>query len=230
MVMGVAGIRSKPWSFIFVLHETKAVSILNSLFNSKRAQAWRRFANTIGATYQERSLLEKDRVCLSYKHWKIVMDKYEVGDGENNEVYTRLRTQYVSIDEFHFRIRSKSFVGRIAVFLGMSDINIEQPKFDRAFRVQSNDALKVKEFLSDAHLRKLLYSPNAIGFSITDLANTEKRVFLSEVAQLNYLQAKVVMDELELHRLFELMKLSLDRLVLLNIAYDADPDSRTKNV
>lgn len=158
------------------------------------------------------------------------MDKHEVGDGENNEVYTRLSVDYVSQNDFHFRLRTKSFFGRVATFLGMTDIDIGEPGFDRAYRIESNDEVKVKEFFSDANFRALIDSKGVIGFNITDLAGTAQRVFLSEIAKLNYLRYGVIMDKATLRKMFNIIKVALDRLVMLDIAHDADPTIRTKGI
>lgn len=61
--------------------------------------------------------------------------------------YTRVRASYFSTDDFHFSIYPKGCFSRLGVLLGMQDLNIGAPSFNRLFVVKGSDETRLQNLL-----------------------------------------------------------------------------------
>ncbi len=142
-------------------------TIINSLENllwQDQNATWRQMADQIGGEFTPRHFWSSVQVVKPLKGWRIVLDTF-TRDTSNEDVTitcTRIRVRYNNSDGFWFSLRPTSAFDAVMKNLGLPDIEVGDPNFDRAFIIQSNDESKLRTVLADDRIRQWLeqqYNP-----------------------------------------------------------------------
>ena len=198
--------------------------ILSQIFTG-REEAWRRFANEIGAEFIKGGLLQSDKVVAKVKEWIITLDTYTEGSWETVRfIYTRMRVPYSNKDGFKFTIYRKkdllSFsicgieIGRslsqkLGKFLVRRNIEVGYPDFDNVFIIESKNESKVRALFANSRIRQLIQIQPDIYFKLSR----------SEL----YFRSEGVIDDVErLKSIFELFKETLNQLCEIGSTYETE--------
>jgi hypothetical protein len=93
---------------------------------------------------------------------------YTTGSGKNRRSWSAVSAAAPGAGAFVLELAPENFITRIAVTLGMQDIQIGDPTFDRAFIVRSNDAATAAAaLLPEIRTRLLAAFPRVICGELT---------------------------------------------------------------
>ena len=163
---------------------------------------------------------------MSLEHVDLTLDTYTVSTGKSSVTYTRLRVPYLNPDSFRFTIKRAGFFSDIAAKLGLTDIEVGYPDFDRAFVVKANSAAKVRLLLADPILRDLLTAQPSVMLTVTDDEGFWRTSFPAGTDELRFMVVGVIKDQERLRQLFELFAETLDQLCRIGSAREGDPGVR----
>ncbi|MCW3081543.1 hypothetical protein [Segetibacter sp.] len=131
---------------------------------------------------------------------------------DNDKPVTSFSVDLPDETEFRFKIQKQGLKHEIGKLFGMQDVVIGHREFDKKFLIQSNDADKVKELLSDTEVSEELLKHPIVDFKIRERKigankeivlgleleggitepNTLKSVFQPYKAVLNYLDKFII--------------------------------------
>jgi len=111
--------------------------------------------------------VESDKVQARVKEWTITLDTYRVSSGSTTPLY-RMRAPYVNKDGFRFTIYRKGIFSELGKRLGMQDIEVGDPDFDRDYVVQGNDEAKVLSLLANPKIRQLIQTQPSFNLKVKD--------------------------------------------------------------
>ncbi|RMG45294.1 MAG: DUF3137 domain-containing protein [Acidobacteria bacterium] len=158
--------------------------------------------------------------------FSIVVDVHADVAGFSSRVITRIRAPYVNRDGFRFRLRRRSLMLDLAKHLGMEDVEIGDPEFDREFIVQGNSKEELRRLLGCERLRRDLVEAPVELLEVRDDEGWFGPDFPGEVDEL-YLQADGRITEPDkIDRLYRPFAETLDRLCQIGSAYRSDPNVR----
>ena len=189
------------------------------LFGKHKRQIWRELSERIDADFIKGRLFKPDRIEAFHGNWMITIDTFTV----DKITYTRIRAPYVNRDDFKFRIYREKFYHRIGKSLGLQDIEIGHPQFDRDFIIQGNDERKLKMMFENPHIRNLISYQPAIHLEIKHDAPLFHKRFPKGVNEVYFHVPKVLPDINQLHDLYDLFGFTLDHLCNIGTAYEDDP-------
>ena len=75
---------------------------------------------------------------------------YTVGSGKNQRTYTAFKIKTTNRYSYTLAMYKEGFFSKLGKGLGMQDIEIGDPDFDKQFIIKSNDDYFIKEILDDA--------------------------------------------------------------------------------
>ncbi len=122
----------------------------------RRNSAWRQLATDMGAEFVPGGLFAWSKVQAHVRQTTVTLDTYSVPSGDSNTTYTRMRAPLLNQDGFNFSVFREGLVAKLDKKLGMKDIGIGVPDFDREFVIQANDESRVRTLLADAGIRELI--------------------------------------------------------------------------
>lgn len=202
------------------------MNALRLLFNHSREAVWRQLSQEVGGRYEKRSWLHSDRVDVTHGEWTITLDSYTVNTGKMVVVYTRLRAPYVNPDRFRFTVYREGLFSEIAKRLGMQDIEVGHPAFDRDFIIKGNDPEKLRALFAHEPLRTLLSAQPKVHFMVKDNEGFFGKDFPPHTDELSFVVAGLIKDVTQLKQLFVLFAETLDQLCRIGAAYEGSPGVR----
>lgn len=184
--------------------------------------AWSQFAGEIGGEswYEGFSLWRKPRVVARVKQWTITFDTHTASSGYSSTTYTRIRVPYVNRDGFRFKIHKSTLFSGLGRRLGMQDIEVGYPDFDRDFVIQGNDESKVRALFANQTVRELIQTQPSILLEVHE--GTLLEGFTEGVGELYFEEEGVIRDVSRLKSLYELFAETLDHLSRTGSAYEED--------
>ena len=198
------------------------MSRLLEIFRPEKRAVWKKFCETIEADFVPgRGLTGKDSIQAYHKNWRIVIDTYKQG---KRPTFTRIRAEYVNADSFFFRIYRRNLFSNINKMLGMQDIEVGYPAFDKDFIIQGNDERKLKMLFNQDRIRKLISWQPSIHLESevdNDWMIDEDRM---GVGLLSFKVMGIITDFDRLHDLYDLFAELLNHLCHIGSAYEDDPD------
>src|SRR5512136_2485528 len=132
------------------------MSILRQIFGPSQEEVWRQLGSEIGAEFVEGGFWRGNKVQARVKEWTVTLDTYTVSTGKSHITYTRMRAPYVNKDGFQFTIYRKNLFSELGKRLGMQDIEVGDPEFDRDFIIKGNDEFKVLALFGNPRIRQLI--------------------------------------------------------------------------
>lgn len=196
------------------------------LFGPSQKEIWNEFAGEIEANFIEGGLFKSHKVIAKYENWEVTFDIFTQSSGKHSTTYTRIRAPFVSKGGFFFKLYNNGFFSSIGKTLGMQDIEIGFPEFDEKFIIKGKEAEKITELFSGEKIRELINSQNKIHLEIKD----DEGMFGTEIppdVDILYFQTYGVIKDIEkLKRLYMLFVLILNKLKLMDLAIEINPEDK----
>jgi len=202
------------------------MSMLRGLFGPSKDEVWAQVARDIGGYYDDRGLLGRDALRCRAGAWEITLDTYKTGSSTTH-TYTRMRAPFRTRDRLTFAIEREGMISAILKRLGQQDIETGDADFDKAFRIRGNDAAKVRRLLQDPRMKQLIQAQPEVRFKTRTDAGLLNERFPKGVHELYFEMTGVVKEPERLKDLFELFRLTLERLVEIECAREDDPSPMT---
>ena len=202
------------------------MAVLRRMFGPSQKEIWRQLSAEMPADFVEGSFLKSDKVQATHGQWTVTLDKYVVSTGKVTVVYTRMRAPYVNPDGFRFRVYRKGLFSGLGKMLGMQDVEVGMPEFDRDFIIQGTDEGKLRQLFANPKIRALISEQKDIDFSVKDDEGWFGPTFPDGVDELAFLVVGVIKDVERLKHLYELFAETLDELCRIGSAYQSDPGLR----
>jgi hypothetical protein len=191
------------------------------LFGSHKRQIWHQLAEQLQGDFVVGGVFKSSRVEAWHGDWMVTLDSFMI----DKVTYTRMRAPYVNRDDFTFKIFREHLGHRLTKVLGMQDVVVGHPEFDRSFVIQGNDEKKLRMMFANPHIRQLIsYQPKIHLELRTQAPLFQKPKFPPDVNELYYHVSGIIRDLDQLHDLFELFARTLDHLCAIGTAYEDDPD------
>jgi hypothetical protein len=198
--------------------------MLRKWFGPSRDEIWRRLSEQLGGRYVEGGFCRNARVEVAHGEWTLTLDTCAVSTGKVTVVYTRMRAPYVNPDGFRFTIYRRSLFSGVGKFLGMQDVEVADPAFDRDFIVKGNDEGRLRSLFASPALRELLQKQPEIHLTVEDDHGWFGKAFPEGVDMLTFQVVGVIKDIDRLQALFELFATTLDELCRIGAAYARNPE------
>ena len=144
-------------------------------------------------------------------------------NGKTSISYTRMRAPYVNKDGFRFRIYRRGWLSELGKYLGMQDIEVGHPEFDRDFIIKGNDESKVRALFANTRIRQLIQAEPSIHLQVKDDDGWFGASFPEGVDELRLELPGMITDVAHLRRLYELFAETLNHLCHIGSAYEDDP-------
>lgn len=75
---------------------------------------------------------------------------YTVGSGKNQRTYTAFKLKTTNRYSYTFKIYKEGFFSKLGKGLGLQDIQVDDPEFDKSFILKSNDDYFLRTILDEA--------------------------------------------------------------------------------
>ena len=204
------------------------MSVVRRMFGPSQKEIWRQLSGEIHAKFVEGGFWKGDKVEGAHGPWTVTLDKYVVSTGKVTVVYTRMRAPYVNPDGFRFRVYRRGIFSNLGKFLGMQDVEIGHPEFDRDFIIKGTDEGKLRQLFANPRIRALIDAQKDIDFSVKDDEGWFGATFPDGVDELAFLVVGLIKDVERLKQLYELFGATLDELCRIGSAYESDPGVKVK--
>lgn len=202
------------------------MSALRKWFGPGKEEVWRKLCSETGARYVDGGFWKGEKVTAAHGPWTIMLDTYAVSTGKVTVVFTRLRAPYINPDGFRFTVYRRGFFSDIAKFMGMSDIEVGHPDFDRDFIIKGTDVAKLRALFGNPEIRKLISAQPEIHFEVKDNHGGWGPNYPPDVDELRFHVGGIIKDVDRLKLLFDLFAETLDELCRIGSAYEGDPKVR----
>jgi hypothetical protein len=200
------------------------MGLLRDIFGPSKDEIWSQLAREIDGQFVEGGFWGKKSVVRTkHKQWTLTLDTYTVSTGKSTITYTRMRAPYVNPDGFRFTLYRAGFFTEFAKMLGMQDIDIGYPEFDRNFVCKGNHPPQVIRMLGNPLLRELIQKQPEIYFHVLDDEGWFGATFPEGVDELRFQVVGVIKDIERLKALYLLFAETLNTLCHIGSAYEDDP-------
>ncbi len=199
------------------------MSTLRQLFGPSKAEIWRKLCAETGADFVQGGFWKGDKVQATHGEWTLTLDTFAVSTGKAVMLFTRLRAPFVNPDKFRFTIYRRSVFSDLGKFLGMQDIEVGHPEFDRDFIIKGTDTARVRALFANARVRELIMMQPQIYLTVCDDEGFFGAEFPPDTDELCFRGAGVIKDVERMKHLFELFAETLDQLCRAGSAYDRAP-------
>lgn len=196
--------------------------MLRKLFGPSQDEVWRQLATELGATYTDGGMWQNGKIVAHVAAWTVTLDTYTISTGKSSITYTRMRAPYVNPDGFRFTIYRAGMFSGLGRALGMQDIEVGYPGFDRDYVIKGTDGAKVRDLFAYEPIRKLLREQPEVYFEVKDDEGWFSQKFPEGVDELYFQAHGVINDVARLKALYELFAATLHRLTQIGSAYEDD--------
>jgi len=203
------------------------MSLFKGLFGPSKETVWRQLAEKVEGRFIEGGMFGQDAVQTTSGDWIITLDTYSDDD---MSTYTRLRAPYVNSEGLFFTIYRAGLFDRLGKLLGMRNIEVGYPRFDRQYVIKGNSERRVRKFFENDRIRELIDSQPRIDLQVREHKGWFKTKFPDGVDELRFRRQGVLKDLGQLERLFELFTESLHQLCHDGKAYADDLNTHIKRL
>lgn len=205
--------------------------LLRELFGPSREEIWRQLASEIDANYVEGGFWKRDKVQASHAGWLITLEEH----GKYH--HTRLRAPFLNPGGFRFTVYREGIFTELGKYLGMQDVEVGHPDFDRDFVIKGTDYTKLRQIFDNARIRELIAAQPRIHFEVKDAHGIFENLFAENLPEnLDVLEFEVhgtvlqfgagrVKEKELLRLLFELFAETLDELCRMGTARSTQPSA-----
>lgn len=191
------------------------------LFGPSREDIWQQLATDMRASFVDGGFWKGGaKVEASHAEWRITLESAMIG----KVPATLMRAPFVNPDGFRFRVYRKQLFSELGKMLGMQDVEVGQPEFDRDFVIQGTDEAKLRRLFGHARIRDLIAAQPDIHFTVEEAPGIWSRDLFAKVPPadvntLSFLTGGVIQDKERLRLLFDLFAETLDELCRMGSAY-----------
>lgn len=199
------------------------MGLLRSLFGPSKDEIWRILSHEIEGQFLEGGFLKGSKVEARHGEWTLTLDTYTVSSGKHSTTYTRLRAPFVNKDGFRFHVYRESVFSGMGRALGMQDVEVGYPEFDRDFVIKGNSDRKLRSLFASPDVRALLSLQPRVSLEVKDDEGWFGAAFPEGVDELQFRAVGVIKDLDRLRGLFDLFAAVLSQLCAIGSAYEDDP-------
>lgn len=192
---------------------------MNDIFGPSKADIWQQLADETKGDFIDGGFFGKTKVVFHHGQWSITLDTYTL----DKSTFTRMRAPFINRDGFRFDIHHEDLFSGISKNLGGQDIQVGDRYFDDRFIIRGNSEQKVRDFLANPRLRKLIERQPNIRFEVRDDEGWFKSTFPDGVDELRFSCSDDIRDIKRLKDLYELFATALDQLCHIGSAYRDAP-------
>jgi hypothetical protein len=196
---------------------------VRDMFGPSQDEIWRQLSEQVGGSFSVEGFLHRSKVVAHVKEWTVTLDTFTIHTGNSNVPFTRIRAPYVNADGFRFKIYRKGFFSELGKKLGMQDVEIGVPEFDRAFIIKGSDPARLRSLFADPVVRELIAAQPKLRLEVVDDEGWFGARFPEGVDELRFTVPGVMKDLGQLKQLFDLFAAMLDRLCAMGSAFARDP-------
>ena len=179
------------------------MNILKALFGPTRKDVWRQLSRELGGQFHEGGFFSQSAVQARRDDWIITLDTFTQGDGKTNQTYTRVRAPYFNPEGFRFQVSRASVFSGLGKALGMQDIEVDHPRFDRDFVIKGNSTRRLRRLFGNARVRHLIDAQPKIHLSVKGHDGWFGK-FPAGMDELHFQTLGVIKDLARLRNLFDL--------------------------
>ena len=200
------------------------MSIFKGVFGPSQEEIWRPFAEGIDGEFIDNGVWKAKKIVSKYENWTITLDTYSESSGKSSTTYTRIRAPYRNKDGFNFKIYKSGLFSDIGKKFGMQDIEIGYPDFDEKFIIKGNNEDKLKELFASEKIREIIEFQDKIHLEIKEDEGIFGSKMPEEVNLLYFKTIGVIKDTERLKTLYMLFAMVLNKLYIMESAYEDVPD------
>ncbi|HKY06499.1 MAG TPA: DUF3137 domain-containing protein [Blastocatellia bacterium] len=208
------------------------MGFLRRLFGPSQDEVWRQFSDQIGAEFFKGSFFKGvSKVQATIEKAEVTLDTFVVSTGKSSVTYTRIRAVFLNKAGFRFTIYRKGLFSGLGKLLGMQDIEVGGPKFerleplfgtpgyldeqiiesgspefDRDFIIKANDESKARSIFKQLKIRELIDSQPSIFLQLRETDKRTRERLGSATDELYFQEVGVIKDPSRLGSLFELYR------------------------
>ncbi|WP_419856600.1 HEAT repeat domain-containing protein [Candidatus Palauibacter irciniicola] len=142
------------------------MNFLKALFGPSRKDVWRQLADEVDGQFHEVGLFNPFAVQARTGDWTVTLDTYTSGDGKTNQTFTRLRAPYFNPEGFRFDIYRAGVFSGFGKALGLQDIEVGHPRFDRDFVIKGNAPRRLRRLFGNGRVRRLMQAQPKIQLTV----------------------------------------------------------------
>lgn len=197
------------------------MSPLKSLFGPSQEEIWRQLSREVDGRFHAGGLFTSSAVQARTDDWIITLDTDTVSTGTTSQTYTRIRAPYFNPEGFRFEIYRSGFFTELWKGLGMQDIEVGHPRFDRDFVIKGTAPGRIRRLFDNAKIRRLIDAQPRIHLSVKGHEGVFSK-FPAGVDELHSQAAGTIKDLAQLRMLFELFAEVLQQVCHEGEAYEDD--------
>ncbi|MBI5364826.1 MAG: DUF3137 domain-containing protein [Planctomycetes bacterium] len=200
------------------------MSLLKKWFHDSRPDIWKQLSHELGGEYTKGTWKGGERLEVRHGEWILTLDTFVIPAGKVMIPMSRMRAPFVNADGLRMKLSREHVFTKVGKWLGMQDIQIGVPEFDKTFLIRSNDERKVREFLANEKLRALLLAEKDADLSVEDDEGWFGTKFPENTDELRMAWHGHEKNPARIERLFELFAEALDQMCRIGSAYERRPD------
>jgi len=198
------------------------LGFFGSLFGPSQEEIWGQLGARIAAERVDGGLWRGDRLRMQAGGWTVTLDEYSqaivAGKTQIHIPHTRLRAPFPNLSGFRFSIHRASIFSHLGSLLGMQDIKVGYPDFDRDFVIKGNDESAVRSLCDSARVRELIVAQPKFHLGIQDDEGWFGTKYPPDVDVLVFDVADRIRDVERLRGLYDVFAEILDRLSRMGVA------------
>jgi hypothetical protein len=201
------------------------MSFFTDFFHAQTKKVWQKCANQVGGNFIEGGFLGKDSIELSYRNTKIILDTYTI-QGEHTVTYTRIYCTFISKNYWAFYVKQENFLTKLCRYIGIDDIQIGENQFDNQLYLTSENHEKLIRFFDSTSIRSIYLKINETfeNWLYISISNDYPIFFFKKRPpnqfQILFKELGIEDDTHKILLLFDLCKITLDRLIEIGEAED----------
>nr|HVY69729.1 DUF3137 domain-containing protein [Verrucomicrobiae bacterium] len=163
----------------------------------------------------------RGKIQASHAGWLITLEEH----GKYHHI--RMRAPFLNPGGFRFAIHRKGIFTELGKYMGMQDVEVGHPDFDRDFVIRGTDDAKLRQIFGNPRIRELIAAQPRIHFEIKDARGIFARnLFKKPPEALDLLEFEfdhrpAIKDKEHLRLLFDLFAETLDELCRMGTAKSA---------
>ncbi|MCU0723282.1 MAG: DUF3137 domain-containing protein [Planctomycetes bacterium] len=192
------------------------------LFGPSREEIWRELAADTGMEFRDGGFWGADTVVAEARGWTVVLDSYTTkSDDGDTTTYTRLRAPFRNAGGIRFKVYRAGLFSGLGKILGLQDLEIGDPEFDRVFVVKGNSPEWIQGVFADPRVRGLLFGQERFTLEARAAQGWFTPEFPAGLEVLSFEVPECVRDAPRLRSFFVLLFAVLERMRALGLADDA---------
>jgi len=196
--------------------------LLGELFGPSRHEIWRQLASEIDANFVDGNFWNRSKIQASHAGWLITLEEH------GRYHHTRMRAPFLNPGGFRFTVYRKGVFTELGKYMGMQDVEVGHPDFDRDFVIKGTDETKLRQIFGNARIRELIAAQPRIHFEVKDADGIFERSLFAEKPpeHLDLLEFEIhsrpsIKEKDLLRLLFDLFAETLDELCRMGTAKSA---------